>query len=133
VSNSPYAAPIVMVRKPDGSIRVCVDYIALNECTVKDSFSLPRIDDLLNMFCSAKCMTHLDLRLAYNQVRISDDGPPDDLIAAKAFQGLTPNVASCLLEMLVMGFGLCDAPATFSRLMNNVLEPKFVIVYLTTH
>ena len=78
-------------------------------------------------------MTHLDLRFAYNQVRMSDDGPQDDSIVATAFQGLTPNGASCLLEMLVMGFGLRNAPATFSRLMNHVLEPyinKFVIVYL---
>jgi hypothetical protein len=133
VSNSPYAAPIVMVRKLDGSIRVCVDYIALNEGIVKDSFPLPRIDDLLDKQRSAKCMTHLDLRSAYNQVRISDDGPQDDSIVASAFQGLTPNVASCLMKMLVMGFGLCNAPATFSRLINHVLEPyinKFVIVYL---
>ena len=60
-------------------------------------------------------MTHLDLRSAYNQVRMSDDGPQDDSIAATAFQGIIPNGASCLLEMLViMGFGLCNAPATFS-------------------
>jgi hypothetical protein len=133
VSYSPYAAPIVIVRKHDGPIRVCVDYRALNECTVKDSFPLPRIDDLLDKLRSAKCMTHLDLRSAYNQVRMSDDGPQDDSIAATAFQGLKPNGASCLLEMLVMGFGLCNAPATFSRLMNHVLEPyinKFVIFYL---
>ena len=78
-------------------------------------------------------MTHLDLRSAYNQVRMSDDGPQDDSIAATAFQGLTPSGASCLLEMLVMGFGLCNAHATFSRLMNHVLEPyinNFVVVYL---
>jgi hypothetical protein len=133
VSNNPYVTPIVMVRKLDGSIRVCVDYKALNECIVKDSFPLPRIDNLLDKLRSAKCMTHLDLRSSYNQVRMSDDGPQDNSIAATAFQGLTPNGASCLLEMLVMGFGFCNAPATFSRLMNHVLGPyinKFVIVHL---
>ena len=64
VSNSPYHAPIVMVRKLDGSIRVCVDYRALNECIVKDSFPLPRIDDLLDKLRSAKFMTDMDLRSA---------------------------------------------------------------------
>ena len=107
----------MMVRKPDGYVRVCVDYRALNECTMKDSFPLPRIDDLLDKLRSAMCMTHLDLRSTYTQVRMSDDGPQDDSIAATAFQGLTPNGASCLLGM---GFGLCDVPASFSRLMTHV-------------
>ena len=78
-------------------------------------------------------MTHLDLRSAYNHVRKSDDDPQDDSMDATAFQGLTPNGTSCLLAMLVMGFGLCNARATFFRLMNRVLEPyinKFVIVHL---
>jgi hypothetical protein len=64
---------------------------------------------------------------------MSDDGSLDGSIATTTFQGLTPNDASCLLEMLVMGFGLCNARAAFSRLMNLVLEPYinfFVIVYL---
>jgi hypothetical protein len=133
ISKSPYAAPIVMVRKSDGSIRVCIDYRAINERTVKDSFPLPRIDDLIDQLRDAACITHLDLRSAYNQVRMSDDGPSDDSIAATTFQGLTPNGSPCLLEMLVMGFGLCNAPATFTRLMTHVLDPfihKFVIVYL---
>ena len=133
MSNSPYVAPIDMDRKSDGSIWVCVDYRALNECTMKDSFPLPRIDDLLDKLRSAKCMTHLDLRSAYNQVRISDDGPQDDSIPSTAFQALTPNGASCFLEMLVIVFGLCNTSPTFSRLMNHVLEPyinNFVIVYL---
>ena len=107
VSSSPYAAPIVMVRKHDGLLRMCIDYRALNECTIKDSFPLPRIDDLIDKLRCASCMTHLDLRSAYNQVRMSDDGPSDNSIAATAFQGLTPHGAPCLLEMLVMGFGLC--------------------------
>jgi hypothetical protein len=122
-----------MVRKPDGSIRVLVDYKALNECILKDYFPLPRIDDLLDKLRSAKCMTHLDLRSSYNEVRMSDDDPQDESIAATAFQGPTPNGASCLLEILVIGFGLCNAPATFSRIMNHVLEShinNFVIVYL---
>ncbi len=64
---------------------------------------------------------------------ISNDGPTDDSFAATTFQGLNPSGASCLLEMLVMGFGLCNALATFTRLMTHVLDPfihLFVIVYL---
>jgi hypothetical protein len=83
VSSSPYVAPIVMVRKLDGSIRVCVDYKALNECTVKEPFPLPRIDDLLDKLRIAKCMTHLDLCSTYNQVGLSDDGPEDDPISLR--------------------------------------------------
>ena len=90
---------------------------------LKDSFPLPRINDLLDKLHTAKCMTRMDLRFAYNEVRISDDDPQDGFIVTTAFKGLTPNGAFCLLDMLVMGFGLCNAPAIFSRLVNHVLEP----------
>ncbi len=122
-----------MVRKSDGSIRVCIDYRAIHERTVKDSFPLPRIDDLIDQLRDATCITHLDLRSAYNHVRMLNNGPSNDSIYATTFQGLTPKGSPCLLEMLVMGFGLCNAPATFTRLMKHVLDPfiqKFVIVYL---
>jgi hypothetical protein len=91
VSKSPYAAPIVLVRKLDGSIRVCIDYRAINKHTVKDSFPLPRIGDLIDKSREANCFSHLDLRSVYNQVIMSDDGPTDDSIAATTFQGLTPS------------------------------------------
>ena len=83
----------------------------------------------------ANCITELDLRSAYNQVRMSDidDGPTDDSTAATTFQGLIPNSDPCLLEVLVMGLGLCNASATFTRLMIHVLDMfihLFVIVYL---
>jgi hypothetical protein len=97
ISKFSYAAPIVNVRKSDGSIRVCIDYRAINERTVKDSFPLPRIDDLIDQLKDATCITHLDLRSTYNQVRMSDDGPFDDSIAATTFQSLTPtNGFPCL-------------------------------------
>ena len=66
VSKSPYVASIVMVRKSDGSIRVCIDYCAIIERTVKDSFPLPHIDDLIDKLIEANCITHLCLRSAYN-------------------------------------------------------------------
>ncbi len=98
-----------MVRKLNYSIIVCIDHRAINERTVKDSVPLPRIDDSIDQLRDATCITHLDLRSAYNKVKMSDDGPSDDSIAA--FKGLVPNGSPCLLEMIVMGFGLCNALA----------------------
>ena len=128
VSTSPHAAPIILIRKPDGSMRMCIDYRSVNTCSERDSFPLPRIDDLLDKLRDAKIMTHLDLNQAYHQVRMDPDS-----VSATAFQGTTPSGAPCLLEFLVMPFGLQGAGATFTRLMNHVLEPylnKFVLVYL---
>jgi len=130
VSNSPYAAPIILVRKPDGSMRMCIDYRGLNEYTVKDAFPIPRIDDLLDQLREAKVLTHLDLQQGYHQIRMADDGVS---IPATAFQGVSPSGAPCLLEFVVMSFGLCNAPATFTKLMTHILDPyinKFVLVYL---
>ncbi len=79
-----------MFRKSDGSIRVCIDYRAINERTVKDSFPLSRIDELINQSRDATCITHLDLRSSYNQVRMSDYDPLDESIDATTFQLLTP-------------------------------------------
>ena len=88
---------------------------------------------MIDKLREANYITHLDLRSAYNQVRMSDDGPPDYSIVATTFQGLTPNEAPCLFEMSVMGFGLCNDPTSFTRHMRHVLDPyihMFVIVYL---
>jgi hypothetical protein len=74
-----------MVRKSYGLIRVCIDYRAIDEHTVKDSFSLPRIDDLIDQLKDATCITHFDLRSTYNQVRMPDDGPLDDSVASTTF------------------------------------------------
>jgi hypothetical protein len=81
ISKISYGAPIVMVRKSNGSIRVCIDHRAINERKIKDSFPLPRIDDLIDQLKDATCIMHLDLRLAYYKVKMSDDGPSDDSIA----------------------------------------------------
>ena len=132
-SSSPYAAPNVMVRKSDGSIRVRIDYRAINQRTVNNLFPLPRIDDLIDKLREANCITHLHIRSAYNQVIMFDDGPTDESIAATTFQGLTPSGAPCLSEMSVTGLGFCDAPTTFTRLMPHGLDPcihLFVLVYL---
>jgi hypothetical protein len=134
VSKSSYVAPIVMVRKSNGSILICIDYRSINERTVKNSFPIPRINDLIAIkLRKANYVTHLDLRLAYNQAKMFDDGPTDKSIAATTCQGLAPNSAQCLLEMVVMGFDLCNALATFTRLVTCVLDPfiyLLVIFYL---
>ncbi len=94
-----------MVRKLDGLTRVCINYHAITERTVKDSLPPPRIDDLIDQLRYATCITHLDLRSTYIQVKMSDNGPSDDSIALATFQGLTSNYSPCLLEMRVIGLG----------------------------
>ena len=110
-SNSPWASPIVLVKKKNGALRFCVDYRKLNAVTRKDAYPLPRVDDTLDTLAHARWFTTLDLISGYWQVAVH----PDDR-EKNAF--CTPNG---LFEFKVMPFGLCNAPATFQRLMDSVL------------
>jgi hypothetical protein len=112
-SNSPWGAPILFVAKKDGSLRLCVDYRALNKVTQKDRYPLPRIDDLFDQLQGAKVFSSLDLQQGYHQVRVTDEDVPKT-----AFR--TP---MGLFQYRVLCFGLTNAPATFMRLMNNIPPP----------
>ena len=110
-STSPWASPIVLVRKKDGTLRFCVDYRKLNALTRKDAYPLPRIDDALDTLARSKWFTTLDLISGYWQVEMSDDDREKTAFC-------TPDG---LFEFNVMPFRLCNAPATFQRLMDAVL------------
>ena len=122
-SSSPWASPIVLVRKKDGTLRFCVDYRKLNEVTRKDAYPLPRIDDTLSTLAGSRWFTILDLLSGYWQVEVAEEDR-----AKTAFC-----TTEGLFEFNVMPFGLCNAPATFQRLMDLVLaglQWSHCLVYL---
>ena len=111
-STSPWASPVVMVRKKDGGWLMCIDYRRLNSVTKFDCFPLPRLDEALDAFAGATVFSSLNLAMAYHQVPVK---PAD--VEKTAF---ITHVG--LYEMMKMPFGLCNAPSTYYRLIMSVLQ-----------
>jgi hypothetical protein len=122
-SKSPYGAPVLFVHKKDGTLKMCVDYKALNKATVKNQYPLLRINDLCDRLLGVNVFSRIDLCSGYYQIRIAKGDAKKT--ACRMRYGS--------YEFLVMAFGLTNAPATFCTFMNDIFQEwfdDFVIVYI---
>ena len=123
LSTSLFGAPILFVKKPNGTFQMCVDYRALNKVTIRNQYSILGVDDLLNQLRGAKVFNAIDLMQGYYQIKIQDAD-----CAKTVFK--TP---MGLYEFRVLPFALTNAPAIFQGVMNRIFRPyigKFVLVHL---
>ena len=122
-SCSPYASPVILVPKHDGSWRMCVDYRRLNTCTTPNKYPLPRQEDLFDQFKDAQLFSSLDLSQGYHQLRMADDSIHKTAFVTKNGQ----------YEYMVMPFGIKAGPSVFQSAMHHVLRPlvgKSVSIFL---
>ncbi|GKB69446.1 putative nucleotidyltransferase, ribonuclease H [Tanacetum coccineum] len=122
-SSSPWGAPVLFVKKKDGSFRMCIDYRELNKLTIKNRYPLPRIDDMFDQLQGSQYFSKIDLRSGYYQLRVHEDD-----ILKTAFRTRYGH-----FDFMVMPFVLTNAPVVFMDLMNRVCRPyldKFVIVFI---
>ena len=122
-SKSPFGATVLFVQKKDGSLRMCLDYRALNKITIQNKFPLPRIDDLIDRMSGAKCFSSIDLASGYHQILIAQEDLPKTAFSTPFGH----------YQFKVLAFGLTNAPATFQYAMNQLFASqlgKYVCVYL---